>query len=30
MISNDHIDFLAAEGNDPTANKTSVTTGIAY
>ena len=30
MLSNDHIELLAAEGNGPTANKMSATTGIAY
>ena len=30
MLSSDHIELLAAEGNGTTANKMSVTTGIAY
>ena len=30
MLSSDHIEFLATEGNGPTANKMSVTAGIAY
>ena len=29
MLSNGHIELLAAEGNDPTANKISVTSGLA-
>ena len=30
MLSNDHTELLAAEGNGPTANKMSVTARIAY
>ena len=30
MLSSDHTEFLATEGNGPTANKMSVTAGIAY
>ena len=30
MLSNDHIELLAAEGNGPTANKMNVTARIAY